>query len=70
MGMDLIKGDHGHKHRQSELDRILDEIVRGLTKDRPPQRDWRDWFIMATVTSGVGYGLYTVAKVFEYYLST
>ncbi|KAG8525938.1 uncharacterized protein KY384_000700 [Bacidia gigantensis] len=28
----------------------------------PPQRDWRDWFIMATVTSGVGYGLYTVAK--------
>lgn len=29
----------------------------------PPRRDWRDWFIMATVTSGVGYGLYTVAKV-------
>lgn len=28
----------------------------------PPRRDWRDWFIMATVTSGVGYGLYTVAK--------
>ena len=30
---------------------------------RPPRRDWRDWFIMATVTGGVSYGLYTVAKV-------
>lgn len=28
-----------------------------------PKRDWRDWFIMATVVGGVGYGLYTVAKV-------
>ncbi len=28
-----------------------------------PKRDWRDWFIMATVMGGVGYGLYTVAKV-------
>ncbi|MCJ1473809.1 peroxisomal membrane protein pex14 [Lambiella insularis] len=28
----------------------------------PPRRDWRDWFIMATVTGGVSYGLYTVAK--------
>lgn len=28
----------------------------------PPKRDWRDWFIMATVMGGVGYGLYTVAK--------
>ena len=28
-----------------------------------PKRDWRDWFIMATVAGGVGYGLYTVAKV-------
>jgi len=27
-----------------------------------PKRDWRDWFIMATVMGGVGYGLYTVAK--------
>lgn len=31
---------------------------------RPPKRDWRDWFIMATVMGGVGYGLYSVAKVF------
>ena len=30
---------------------------------RPPRRDWRDWFIMATVTTGVGYGLYAVAQV-------
>lgn len=29
----------------------------------PPARDWRDWFIMATVTSGVSYGLYVAAKV-------
>lgn len=31
-----------------------------------PRRDWRDWFIMATVMGGVSYGLYTVAKVFPY----
>ncbi|KAJ5294008.1 hypothetical protein N7508_008829 [Penicillium antarcticum] len=29
----------------------------------PPKRDWRDWFIMATVMGGVGYGLYFVTKV-------
>jgi len=29
----------------------------------PPRRDWRDWFIMATVTTGVGYGLYEIARV-------
>jgi len=28
----------------------------------PPRRDWRDWFIMATVMSGVSYGLYTLSK--------
>jgi len=27
-----------------------------------PARDWRDWFVMATVTGGVGYGLYFLAK--------
>ncbi|KAK2880109.1 hypothetical protein FQN49_000556 [Arthroderma sp. PD_2] len=27
-----------------------------------PKRDWRDWFIMATVMGGVSYGLYFVAK--------
>lgn len=26
------------------------------------QRDWRDWFIMGTVTAGVSYGLYVLAK--------
>ncbi|KAI9832902.1 MAG: hypothetical protein M1819_003932 [Sarea resinae] len=31
-----------------------------------PQRDWRDWFIMATVMSGVSYGLYFVAKRYIY----
>ncbi|OQD76135.1 hypothetical protein PENDEC_c005G00675 [Penicillium decumbens] len=28
----------------------------------PPKRDWRDWFIMATVVGGVGYGMYFIAK--------
>lgn len=28
-----------------------------------PKRDWRDWFIMATMVGGLGYGLYTVTKV-------
>ncbi|KAL2355456.1 peroxisomal membrane anchor protein conserved region-domain-containing protein [Cryomyces antarcticus] len=28
----------------------------------PPKRDWRDWFIMATVTGGISYGLYVTAK--------
>ncbi|KAJ5808201.1 hypothetical protein N7474_009470 [Penicillium riverlandense] len=28
----------------------------------PPKRDWRDWFIMATVMGGVGYGMYFVAN--------
>ncbi|PNY24769.1 Peroxisomal membrane protein PEX14 [Tolypocladium capitatum] len=31
-----------------------------------PRRDWRDWFIMATVVSGVGYGLYSLGKRYVY----
>lgn len=31
-----------------------------------PRRDWRDWFIMATVVGGVGYGLYTLGKAWKY----
>ena len=27
----------------------------------PPKQDWRDWFIMATVVGGFGYGLWTLA---------
>ncbi|ORY62521.1 peroxisomal membrane anchor protein [Pseudomassariella vexata] len=27
-----------------------------------PKRDWRDWFIMATVMAGVGSGLYVITK--------
>jgi peroxin-14 len=34
-----------------------------LTILRLPRRDWRDWFIMATVMSGVSFGLYVTAKV-------
>ena len=28
-----------------------------------PRRDWKDYFIMATVMSGVSYGLYSIIKV-------
>jgi len=31
-----------------------------------PRRDWRDWFIMATVVGGIGYGAYFVAKRYIY----
>ncbi|MCJ1361098.1 peroxisomal membrane protein pex14 [Acarospora aff. strigata] len=31
-----------------------------------PTRDWRDWFIMATVMGGVSYGLYFVTKRYIY----
>ena len=33
------------------------------TGHRLPKRDWRDWFIMATMMGGMGYGLYFIAKV-------
>ncbi len=29
----------------------------------PPRRDWRDWFIMATLVGGVSYGVYSLGKV-------
>ncbi|KZL84971.1 peroxisomal membrane anchor protein [Colletotrichum incanum] len=32
----------------------------------PPKRDWRDWFIMATVVGGVSYGAYALAKRYVY----
>lgn len=28
-----------------------------------PQRDWRDWFIMAVITSGFSYAIWSLAKV-------
>ena len=34
-------------------------------QQQPPQlpgRDWRDWFIMAVVSGGIGYGMYFLAK--------
>ncbi|OTB09568.1 hypothetical protein M426DRAFT_81773 [Hypoxylon sp. CI-4A] len=31
-----------------------------------PKRDWRDWFIMATVMGGVSYGLYFMTKRYLY----
>ncbi|KAK3381364.1 peroxisomal membrane anchor protein conserved region-domain-containing protein [Podospora didyma] len=32
----------------------------------PPRRDWRDWFIMATVVGGVSYGLFNLGKRYIY----
>ncbi|OAR00796.1 hypothetical protein LLEC1_07251 [Akanthomyces lecanii] len=32
----------------------------------PPRRDWRDWFIMATLVSGVSYGVYALGKRYVY----
>ncbi|KAI0133630.1 peroxisomal membrane anchor protein conserved region-domain-containing protein [Xylariales sp. AK1849] len=32
----------------------------------PLKRDWRDWFIMATVMGGVSYGLYAITKRYIY----
>ncbi|KAK3679315.1 peroxisomal membrane protein pex14 [Recurvomyces mirabilis] len=32
----------------------------------PPRRDWRDWFIVATVVGGVGYATYWTAKRYIY----
>ncbi|KAK6354746.1 peroxisomal membrane protein pex14 [Orbilia brochopaga] len=31
-------------------------------RQEPAGRDWRDWFVMATVSGTVGYGLYQLAK--------
>ncbi|EMC92796.1 hypothetical protein BAUCODRAFT_37713 [Baudoinia panamericana UAMH 10762] len=31
-----------------------------------PRRDWRDWFIMATVVGGAGYAMYWTAKRYVY----
>ncbi|KAJ6166700.1 hypothetical protein N7470_002147 [Penicillium chermesinum] len=52
--------DHHHKHH-----RDMDTLHMGNgspLQSMPPKRDWRDWFIMATVMGGVGYGLYFVTK--------
>jgi hypothetical protein len=60
--MDHIQEATGiNLHHQSKHFRIL-KIVPAKSC-RIPRRDWRDWFIMATVVGGVSYGLFTVAKV-------
>ncbi|KAF3917863.1 hypothetical protein ABW20_dc0106914 [Dactylellina cionopaga] len=33
-----------------------------VQRQEPPGRDWRDWFVMATVSGSVGYGLYQLAR--------
>lgn len=53
----------------SRLWLCLMQLLMSCIVTRPPKRDWRDWFIMATVMGGVGYGLYSVAKVWTAWLS-
>lgn len=48
---------------QSMLPPDYQKRVKTDTARRVPRRDWRDWFIMATVVGGVSYGLYFTAKV-------
>lgn len=57
-------------YRQSPSQQYAGPYQNGYWPQQPPpelpRRDWRDWFIMATVVGGVGYGVYTVAKRYIY----
>jgi peroxin-14 len=46
---------YGHQQQQQQP-------YWGQQPPEPPRRDWRDYFIMATVMGGLGYGLYWTAK--------
>ena len=52
------------RHHQSKLASryLILRLMADIFASRPPKRDWRDWFIMATVMGGVSYGLYFTAK--------
>jgi hypothetical protein len=67
MGQHLLDMDHiqvtGLLHLQSTCGKSVVGKMRKLTNIRLPKRDWRDWFIMATVMGGVSFGLYVTAKV-------
>ena len=41
---------------------LILRLIADIFASRLPKRDWRDWFIMATVMGGVSYGLYFTAK--------
>jgi len=45
---------------------LMMHIRSRKVRHRIPGRDWRDWFIMATVSGGVGYGLYYLTKRYVY----
>jgi hypothetical protein len=67
--MGMGKPDNGNLHLLlSKLCSVVGQF-QVLTRDNVPyslpKRDWRDWFIMATVMGGVGYGVYFVAKVWS-----
>lgn len=67
--MEGIRKDIGVSHRRLSKSgngpfSIESKFFKGLLRGfRLPRRDWRDWFIMATVMGGVSYGLYFVTKV-------
>jgi len=65
MDMGNIKEGIGNSPYRSKFIYVdTAEHSKPLTSaNRIPRRDWRDYFIMATVMSGLSYGLYFVAKV-------
>jgi peroxin-14 len=51
------------RHQSKLASRCLAlRLIADIFALRLPKRDWRDWFIMATVMGGVSYGLYFTAK--------
>jgi hypothetical protein len=66
--LQLRRGRWGDQRCDITLDGLISAISFGRRGNygivletnrmkRPPKRDWRDWFIMATVMGGVGYGM-------------
>ncbi|KAI9831823.1 MAG: peroxisomal membrane protein pex14 [Phylliscum demangeonii] len=55
--------------RQRPPYRDYEEYPEGYGSLLPPplpRRDWRDWFIMATMMGGMSYGLYVIVKRYIY----
>ncbi|OLN85118.1 Peroxisomal membrane protein PER10 [Colletotrichum chlorophyti] len=59
-------GQQQHHQQQQYYQPYPPQYTAWQPPPPPPKRDWRDWFIMATVASGVGYGAYTLAKRYVY----
>ncbi|KAF2718851.1 putative peroxisomal membrane anchor protein [Polychaeton citri CBS 116435] len=55
---------HGTSPQQQQYGAFQGQSYWGgqIPPPEAPRRDWRDWFIMATVVGGLGYGMYWTAK--------